>query len=398
MVPRFWNSEDGNYAAIFAIAILPIMAGVAGVVDYAGTSNDAASLQNTLDATALEVATKYHTGMSKTEAQNIGTPFFGANIYDASAASDFDAQVATVGGVTQVSATAKIHHPGMIGGLIWQATRSAVVSLVPGQPACLLALDPHAAASVKVQGSTQVKLNGCVVASNSDASDSVSRGGSAQLTAKCVTTVGGTAGFDSSNVQLDCPSALEKQFPSQDPLASITPPAYTACKNVPQGQKVKLSPGTYCNKAWSGDVTLDPGIYILRGGQIKLGGNGKLVGAGVTIFLMEGASFTSNANEVIQLSPSQIAPYAGITIFQDRDNTSALKVNGGVGSALTGFIYAPRADVFYAGNSTMTGAGDCIRIVGKTIEMTGNSAVSSNCDAALGGKKMNTGQHIVLVK
>ena len=145
-------------------------------------------------------------------------------------------------------------------------------------------------------------------------------------------------------------------------------------------------------------VTLDPGIYILRGGQIKLGGNGKLVGAGVTIFLMEGASFTSNANEVIQLSPSQIAPYAGITIFQDRDNTSALKVNGGVGSAVTGFIYAPSADVFYAGNSTMTGAGECIRIVGKTIEMTGNSSVSSDCEAALGGKKMNTGQHIVLVK
>ena len=332
MLSRFWKSEDGNYAVIFAIAILPIMAGVAGVVDYVGTSNDAAQLQQTLNATALGVATKYQTGMSKTEAQDIGASFLGANIYDASAVSDFDVQVATVGGVTQVSATAKIHHPGMIGGIIWQATRLAVVSLVPGQPSCLLALDPHASASVKVQGSTQVKLNGCVVASNSDAVDSVSRRGSAQLTAKCVTTVGGTAGLATSDVHLDRPSPLEKQHPSQDPLASIVPPAYTACKNVSQGQKVKLSPGTYCSKTWSGDVTLDPGIYILRGGQIKLGGNGKLVGAGVTIFLMEGASFTSNANEVIQLSPSQIAPYAGITIFQDRDNTSALKVNGGVGS------------------------------------------------------------------
>jgi hypothetical protein len=65
---------------------------------------------------------------------------------------------------------------------------------------------------------------------------------------------------------------------------------------------------------------------------------------------------------------------------------------------VTGFTYAPSADIFYAGNSTMSGLGECIRIVGKTVEMTGNSAVSSDCDAALGGKKMNTGQHVLLVK
>ena len=92
---------------------------------------------------------------------------------------------------------------------------------------------------------------------------------------------------------------------------------------MPAGNKKTLSPATYCDKTWSGDVTLDPGIYILRGGQIKLGGNGRLTGAGVTIFLMEGAKFVSNANEVIKLSPPTSGPYAGITIFQDRGNTSA---------------------------------------------------------------------------
>ena len=30
MLSRFWKSEDGNYAVIFTIAILPIMAGVGG--------------------------------------------------------------------------------------------------------------------------------------------------------------------------------------------------------------------------------------------------------------------------------------------------------------------------------------------------------------------------------
>ena len=399
MLPQFWKSDDANYAAIFALVLIPIMAGVAGVVDYVGTSNDASKLHSTLDATAIEIATKYHDGMTNEQATEIGTTFFEGNIYDVAATSDFLAEVAIVGGMTEVSASATIHHPGMIGGSkIWHAARTSVVNLIPGQPSCVLATDPHAGSSIKIQGSTQVKMNGCVIASNSDAADAVSRGGSAQLDAQCVTTVGGTDGLASPSVHLDCPDPLVKQYPSRDPLLGVNPPAYTACKSMPAGNKKTLSPATYCDKTWSGDVTLDPGIYILRGGQIKLGGNGRLTGAGVTIFLMEGARFVSNANEVIKLSPPTSGPYAGITIFQDRGNTSAVNVNGGAGSMVTGFIYAPSADVFYAGNSTMTGDGECIRIVGKTVEMTGNSSVSSNCEAALGGRKMTTGQHIVLVK
>ena len=85
---------------------------------------------------------------------------------------------------------------------------------------------------------------------------------------------------------------------------------------MPAGDKKTLSPATYCDKTWSGDVTLDPGIYILRGGQIKLGGNGRLTGAGVTIFLMEGAKFVSNANEVIKLSPPPVDPTQGSRFFR----------------------------------------------------------------------------------
>ena len=80
MLLRFWKSEDGNYAAIFAIAMLPIMSGVAGVVDYVGTSTGASKLQESLDATGLAIATKYHSGMTQAEIDEFGTNFFSANI------------------------------------------------------------------------------------------------------------------------------------------------------------------------------------------------------------------------------------------------------------------------------------------------------------------------------
>lgn len=411
MLRAFLNSEDGNYAAIFAIAILPIMAGVAGAVDFVSINMKGAKLQNMLDATALAIGTKYYSGMTKDEIETFGREFFFANMYGGHKdaiefyfnddVQDFAADETADGASKLISVTSTIDHEGSFISFSrnWQTQRRSFVRVAPGEPACVLALDPHASSSVKIQGSTQVTLTGCVIASNSDASDSIYRGGSAKLAAKCVLTSGGTVGLESnSNSSLDCDKPLEDQYPSLDPLAGVNPPPYTGCQAVPGGKTKTLSPGTYCNKTWSGDITLEQGIYILRGGQIKLGGNGRLVGHGVTIFLMDGAEFQSNANEVVQLSPSDDEPYAGITIYQERGNTSPLTINGGSGSELTGFIYAPSAHVNYAGNASMSGAGDCTRIVGKTIEMTGNSNVSSDCEEQLGGREMSAGRKLSLVR
>jgi hypothetical protein len=75
-----------------------------------------------------------------------------------------------------------------------------------------------------------------------------------------------------------------------------------------------------------------------------------------------------------------------------------LSINGTSASKLTGFIYAPGAHVFYAGNSNMAGSGDCIRVIGDTIEMTGNSKLAANCNAALGNRDMYAGRVIMLVR
>jgi hypothetical protein len=138
-------------------------------------------------------------------------------------------------------------------------------------------------------------------------------------------------------------------------------------------------------------------VYIFKGTKISPGGNGTLSGAGVTIFLMDGAELNINANQVINLSPPATGPYAGITIYQARGNTTDLTLNGGANSSLNGFVYAPDARVTYTGNST-TASDACLRIIGKTVTMIGNSTVKSDCQAELGGRKMYAGRTIMLVK
>ena len=222
--------------------------------------------------------------------------------------------------------------------------------------------------------------------------------GSALVSAGCVSTVGGTSGLLPPSANLACGTPHEHRYASFDPLADVVPPPYTLCLPVPNGKTYTLSPGTYCDKTLSGNITLNPGVYIMRGTTIKPGGNGSLTGQGVTIFLMESAQIYINANEKVNLSPPTSGPYAGITIFQDHGNTSALTLNGGANSVLSGFIYAPDAPISYAGNSDMSAQGDCLRLVGNTVQMTGNSSVASDCAAALGNRAMYADRMITLVK
>lgn len=185
---KFLRAENGNFGVMTAIAMVPIMAAVAGAVDFVSINNKADKLQNSLDTAGLAIGTKYYSGMTKTELTELGRSFFEANlvrirenaddlIYNEQV-SDFEASASSSGDKNFIEVKSSIHQLGMFGGSIdWTAHRRSVVQVAPGQPACVLALDPHASASVKLQGSTRVTLDGCIIASNSDAADSVSRGG-----------------------------------------------------------------------------------------------------------------------------------------------------------------------------------------------------------------------------
>ena len=76
----FWPSKRGNFAMATAIAMLPIMVVVAGTIDLTGTSDDAAQLQNSLDAAGLAVGTKYLPSMAASDVQGLGLTFFAANL------------------------------------------------------------------------------------------------------------------------------------------------------------------------------------------------------------------------------------------------------------------------------------------------------------------------------
>jgi hypothetical protein len=263
--------------------------------------------------------------------------------------------------------------------------RSRSVAIRKPGGACLLALNATASGAITLQGTSQVVLSGCDGFSNSASSSSMVAGGSANLTLGSASAVGGignTSNITAANGIYTGAASLP------DPYAAEAYPTPGACSQSYSGGSITLYPGVYCGGiALSGgaNVTLNPGIYFMEGGDLKVAGNSTLTGDGVTIVFTSsngssyaGAAISSNA--VINLTAPQTAPTAGIVLFGDRAMTpgTAFKLTGGGTQNWGGALYLPKAALTYAGGAT--GGTGCTQIVADTVTFTGNSNMSLNCD------------------
>jgi Flp pilus assembly protein TadG len=148
-----------------------------------------------------------------------------------------------------------------------------------------------------------------------------------------------------------------------DPLAAAPPPSFSAYSvqsssalNV--NGTVTLQPGVYIGgiSMANGNLTLQPGIYLMNGGGFKIN-NGTVNGTGVMIYNGGDSSHTAGPVNVagsatVTVSPPTTGTYAGITIFQDRQNTQKMVITAAHDKNITGAIYAPAAEVDLAGPTT----------------------------------------------
>jgi hypothetical protein len=115
-----------------------------------------------------------------------------------------------------------------------------------------------------------------------------------------------------------------------------------------------IDPGIYSSIKISGygSLVLNPGTYLIEGGGLTVTGCGNLSGDGVFIynagsyFPDPGGSMggiTLRGNGMIDLTAETAGDYAGVVIFQARDNTRALALGGCAASGLNGIVYAPNA-------------------------------------------------------
>jgi Flp pilus assembly protein TadG len=258
----------------------------------------------------------------------------------------------------------------------------AVAAYQSEQQACILALDTWANDAVIFIGNPTTTFSGCVVMSNSLATDSITIAGSADVTAPCIVSAGGTA-VSADLTLTSCAAPMEEMPQARDPYANLAAPSTAGpCQSVPNGNPndpKTLSPGVYCGGMnLSGTVTLNPGIYVIDGGEFRINANAHVSGAGVMFFLTGGATVRFNGSAEIDLSAPTSGLYAGVLMYGDRTQGNADNIfNGAATSLMTGALYFPTQQVTHNGN--FSGANGCLRIVSKAIDLRGDAGFSTDC-------------------
>jgi hypothetical protein len=127
-------------------------------------------------------------------------------------------------------------------------------------------------------------------------------------------------------------------------------------------QNEQLGPGVYeggiqisgiCN------VSLRPGVYVLKGGGLSVSGACSLSGAEVVILNIPSmATDVIDIDGMIDITPPTslddvFEPFNGISIYQAPDSNAPIKLGGISEITLGGTMYAPGAKVTIGGNSEL---------------------------------------------
>jgi hypothetical protein len=217
----------------------------------------------------------------------------------------------------------------------------------------ILVLNKTAAYALEISGGSYIDTSG-LVEDDSNSSSALLASGGATIQAGSIQVVGGVQITGGASVS---PKPVTGVGGMPDPLANLPVPAAGPSRgsvNLGGSSTLTINPGVYTaiNVAGNATLTLSPGIYEIAGGGFSVSGSGKVDGAGVLIYNAGskypnpggtfGAIKVSGAGTV-QLSPATSGIYAGIVLFQSRDNTQTITYTGGGVPNFNGLVYAPAA-------------------------------------------------------
>ena len=264
----------------------------------------------------------------------------------------------------------------------------------------MLALDRNIDGALSFSGTAVTNIN-CGVGSNSRSGEAVAIAGSAMVDVDYIEAHGDIEIIGSATVITDTPPKPYSNY-IRDPYADLDIPPPSPCDETEllrlTGASVTLDPGRYCGgiSLNGGDVTFNPGVYIIDAGDFLADGIATLTGTGVTFILTAddpadiGNVRFSGGTVADLIAPSDEGnPYAGVLFYQDRRATSFrgpnLVVNflqGGADMDLQGAIYFPSQNITYTGGAS-SGAG-CTQLIARGVKFSGNANLlngEAECDA-----------------
>lgn len=389
LATRFVREDSGAYAMITALA-LPMLVGAAAFGTEEGTLlYKQREMQHAADSSAASAAAAYTAGSTDvtTHADAVAASYgFTTGTNTTVTVSQPPTSGPNKGNTQAIEVIIRQSQPRLFSSL-WGSARVSITAravALPQVEGCVLALDGTATGSLAAQGSVNIGLVKCAAYDDSNASQAVSIGGSATMSAQFAGIVGGISGTIAT-VQ----GTVTGYHTISDPYAKVVPPSFSGCDytNYSTHSIAVLSPGVYCGGMSLGAgavVTLSPGTYYLDRGSLTMAGSSSLSGLGVTLVFTSStgsnyayAKLTGGA--VVNLVAPTSGTMSGIAMYGDHNMPvgTSFSFTGGNNQAIGGAIDLPKAAVTWTGNASTQ--QPCTQLIADTIQFTGASGLQVSC-------------------
>jgi Flp pilus assembly protein TadG len=401
--------------AVFAIALVPIVALIGTSVDFSRANDVRSTMQGALDSAVLAGAKDDTANWVNTASNTFNATFQPKGSSGVTSSFVLNAN-ASFSGTASASVPLQFMRVLGMSSMVVKANATAMIAPTsPNAQYCILALNMTADQAVKVSGNGSITVTApsCVMQVNSNATDAVNLSGNASVNTTDNCFVGGVREVDHSSLSPP-PDAVCK--PLYDPFVNYPKPTVTACDytnySLSGNKTVTLQPGVYCGgMSFSGspNVTFAPGLYIIKDGVIQETG-GNFTGNGVTMYLTgQGAAVLMSGQANWHLVAQTTGTYAGFVIFLDPNGPSgqaaaSSQLSGQSELYFEGVVYMPKQLVTITGTAQAFAPSPWTSFIGDTFHLSGNGSIVVNNNTSLAsvpipvGLQMRTGGRLWLMQ
>ena len=398
------RAERGSVAVITAITLTAVLGFVALGTEVVFVLLKQREMQSTASAAALAGATAIQSGYTAKIAVEADAVAANAGFVNGTSGVTVTVNNPPVGGQESGVTTAVqviISQPQVlpISNLFnvpsWSITGRAEATAGSNASNCVLQLDPSGTAGVvAMSNGAAVTLNSCGLAANGSSASAVQVTGGADLKASTVTIVGGDSLANGGAITAS--GGVKTYQPAvTNPYAATAVPTATGCAHGAPGNPLSIqktasttvlsADGAYCGGLLLSNgakVSMNPGVYIFVGGYIGIA-DSTLTGTGVTLVMTGSGTnytyFTIDNASTINLSAPTSGATAGLVLFQSPSapNTGSDTFSSGAAISLTGAIYFPNQEVFFANGAST--ASSCTQLVAWRINFSGGASFNNTC-------------------
>jgi len=364
-VGRLFSDKRASVAVYLGLTMAPLMLTLGAAVDYSHVTAARSRLQAAVDSAAIAVAGQ--PTLTQPQRAQIAKNVVLANLGGLSSTLNPTVSETEPSGVYQVKANATAPTVFMklaaINSVNISATAKAAAS-VPGASSnvCILALSTTATPGLLVNSGVNINAPTCQIdvkslGASSGAPAATFNSNPAFALSKICIAGSYTLNNPSAPAQLQtgCATAAD---PFAGTLPTVTVGACTVSNQNYTGN-VTLNPGVYCGNfnfnSPAGTITFNPGLYIFKGVSWNINTGWSMVGNGVSFYFEDSSYLQINSGVSAYLSAPTSGTYANILMFEKPGLTqSAFTINGSAGHAFSGLIYLPSRDLTFNAVSSVT--------------------------------------------